>query len=62
MINNIIDFNTIWRNKCKNKIQKSIYPAVKRIIVIGDIHGDYNMMIQLLKIGKLYLIFEFSCE
>jgi len=53
MINNIIDFNTIWRNKCKNKIQKSIYPAVKRIIVIGDIHGDYNMMIQLLKIGKL---------
>ena len=53
MTNNIIDFNSIWKKKCKNIIHKSIYSAVKRIIVIGDIHGDYNMMIQLLKIGDL---------
>jgi hypothetical protein len=30
-----------------------IYPKVDRIIVFGDIHGDYNMIIKLLQMAKL---------
>ncbi len=29
------------------------YPAVNNIIAIGDIHGDYNLLIDLLKLNKL---------
>jgi hypothetical protein len=51
----MIDFNKIWEEKCSkyNKEQISIFPPVKRIIVLGDIHGDYNMMIELLKLAKV---------
>jgi len=31
----------------------TIIPAVERIIAIGDIHGDYELCIKLLKIGKV---------
>jgi len=52
----MINFDEIWKEKCKkydidNKI--SIFPPVKRIIVIGDIHGDYEMMRKSLKIANL---------
>jgi len=52
----MINFQKVWNEKCKKygeKEQISIFPKVRRIIVIGDIHGDYNMMINSLKIGKL---------
>ena len=52
----MINFQEVWNEKCKKygaKKQISIFPKVRRIIVIGDIHGDYNMMITSLKIGKL---------
>lgn len=31
----------------------TVFPAVKRIIVIGDIHGDYNLLIKLLKMANV---------
>ena len=53
----MINFLEIWKEKCQkygiNKEQISIFPKVRRIIVIGDIHGDYNMMIQSIKLAKL---------
>jgi hypothetical protein len=58
MNNNIINFKQIWDKKCSkynffNKKQISILNPVKRIIVIGDIHGDYDLMINSLKIAKV---------
>ena len=46
--------NLIWDDKCKgyDKLPSTL-PAVDRIIVIGDIHGDYNQLINSLKIGKV---------
>lgn len=39
---------------CKDyKYIPTVMPAVKRIIVLGDIHGDYNVAIKMLKIGKV---------
>lgn len=49
--------NNIFPSKCpKNKYIPSILPSVPRIIVLGDIHGDYNLLIQMLKIPKLISI------
>jgi len=48
------NFNSVWENKCKNnKYLPNILPAVDRIIVIGDIHGDINILYKCLKIGKV---------
>ena len=51
----MINFDKIWEEKCGkyNKEQISIFPPVNRIIVLGDIHGDYNMMINLLKLANV---------
>ena len=53
----MLNFQEIWNEKCAkyvdNKDQISIFPKVNRIIVIGDIHGDYQMMINSLKIANL---------
>ena len=53
----MINFQEVWNEKCAkygvNKEQISIFPSVRRIIVIGDIHGDYNMMISSLKLAHL---------
>ncbi|AYV75859.1 MAG: metallophosphatase/phosphoesterase [Terrestrivirus sp.] len=39
---------------CKNyEYIPLIHDKVKRIIVLGDIHGDYNLAINLMKIGKV---------
>jgi hypothetical protein len=49
-----LNFNKIYDEKCsKNSYLPSILPPVKRIIVIGDIHGDMKMLIKCLKIAKL---------
>ena len=39
-------------DKCQI-IEKSIYPSVRRIIVIGDLHGDFNVICKALKIANL---------
>jgi len=55
-IKDIYQFNKVWNNKCKkygNENQPYILDAVDRILVIGDIHGDFNMLIKTLKIGKV---------
>jgi hypothetical protein len=49
----IKNFNKIYNNKCDNKYLPSILPPTRRIIVIGDIHGDMNMLLKCLKIAKL---------
>jgi hypothetical protein len=51
-----IDFNLLWNQKCNmydKKRYNDILPLVNRIIVIGDIHGDLNMLLTSLKIGNL---------
>jgi hypothetical protein len=48
------DFSNLWKTHCKKYPYKpSILPKVDRIIVLGDIHGDWNIMIKMLKIAKL---------
>lgn len=48
------EFNKIYREKCSKYTQvPSILPAVKRIIVIGDIHGDMKMLIRCLEIANV---------
>lgn len=55
-IQNVYNFKKIWKKQCKkydvNK-QPSVLPAVERIIVIGDIHGDWDMTQKLLKVANL---------
>jgi hypothetical protein len=53
---NIDMFNYIWKNKCSKygyDKQISILPKVNRILVIGDIHGDLNNLLDILKLGKV---------
>ena len=33
--------------------QKGIYPSAERLVVIGDIHGDYNAFVSVLKKAKI---------
>jgi hypothetical protein len=48
------NFKKLYREKCANyNNYPSILPKVGRIIVIGDIHGDFNMLIKCLQISKL---------
>lgn len=44
---------------CKNHIYvPSVLPPVHRIIVLGDIHGDYDLAIKLLEIAKVIKVSE----
>ena len=55
-LNNVYSFKKVWQEKCSKynmNEQPSILPAVKRIIVIGDIHGDMAMTLSTLKVAKL---------
>lgn len=59
-INNVYNFEKEWTEKCsiynshyKTSIQPNILPATKRIIVIGDIHGDWDITIKSLKLAKV---------
>ena len=48
------EWQKIYKEKCKNfKEYPSVLPAVKRIIVIGDLHGDWEMCIKSLRIAKV---------
>ena len=47
----------IFKKHCpKYDYIPSILPKVKRLIVFGDIHGDYKLLIHLLQLGKLIKI------
>jgi hypothetical protein len=55
-IENVYGFKKVWKEKCSKynvESQPHILPPVKRIIVIGDIHGDKEMTFESLKIAKL---------
>jgi hypothetical protein len=44
----------IFNNECKGyKYTPIKLPSIKRIIAIGDIHGDYDLAIRLLNLGKV---------
>lgn len=54
MNNNYIEnFNKIFEEKCNVKYLPSILPAVDKIIVIGDIHGDFTKLKKILKKTKI---------
>lgn len=48
MDNYIKDFNKIFEERCNIKYIPSILPSVDRIIVIGDIHGDFTKLKKIL--------------
>jgi hypothetical protein len=55
-MNKMYNFKEIWNKTCSKyniKEQPHILPAVERIIVIGDIHGDIDMTVNTLKVAKL---------
>jgi hypothetical protein len=55
-IENVYSFKKLWKKICSKydiNSQPHILPPAKRIIVLGDIHGDWDMMINALKIGKV---------
>ena len=47
------DFNKIFEEKCQAKYMPSTLPPTNRILVLGDIHGDFNMLIHLLRKGNV---------
>lgn len=55
-IEEVYNFKNVWHDQCtKYDIEElpSVLPAVRRIIVLGDIHGDWEMTQELLKVGKV---------
>ena len=48
------EWDNIYNQKCQdfNRLP-SILPPVERIIVLGDLHGDWEMTIESLIIAKL---------
>jgi hypothetical protein len=55
-IQNVYNFKKVWKEKC-NKYdidsQPFVLPAVERIVVLGDIHGDWDMLMKTLKVGNV---------
>ena len=48
------DYENVWDTYCsKYERQPDILPKVRRIIVIGDIHGDFELLIKSLKVAKV---------
>ena len=55
-IEKVYKFQKTWDEQCSQyniKKQPSVLPAVDRIIVLGDVHGDWNMLMKSLKVAKL---------
>jgi hypothetical protein len=59
-LENKYSYKELWQKSCStyfsssdNIKQISILPAVKRIIVLGDIHGDLEMAYSLLRVANL---------
>ena len=55
LIEHKYNFEKVWANNCSSyeESQPFILPPVKRIIVIGDLHGDLDVTLRTLKIAKL---------
>lgn len=56
LIDNVYSFKNIWTERCSKyniKTQPHVLPPVKRIIVIGDIHGDWDMTMKSLRVANL---------
>jgi len=48
------EWELVYKEKCEDiKKYPSVLPPVERIIVIGDLHGDWEMTIKSLKIAKV---------
>ena len=47
------NFNKTFNNKCNFEYTPSILGKKERIIVLGDIHGDFSKLKQLLRIAKV---------
>lgn len=46
--------NRIYPEKCpRTKYVPAILPKVPRLLIMGDIHGDYKLFVEMLKIGNL---------
>ena len=55
-IEKVYNFQDTWKEQCSQyniKKQPSVLPAVARIIVLGDVHGDWDMLMKSLKVAKL---------
>jgi len=47
-------YDLTHNNKCKNYNKlSSVLPPARRIIVVGDLHGDFEMTLESLKVGKV---------
>lgn len=57
IVNNLDEYNNNfdieYEKICKNKYTPSILNKVQRIVVFGDIHGDYNLIKKLLLMSKV---------
>jgi hypothetical protein len=48
------NFKTIWNEKCSQyDYLPNILPPTRRIIVLGDIHGDFEKTKEMLRVGKV---------
>jgi hypothetical protein len=47
------DFNKIYEAKCKKQYMPATLPPQERIVVLGDIHGDFTMLTHLLRKAKV---------
>jgi hypothetical protein len=57
------NWELIYKEKCNDfKQYPSILPPVKRIIVIGDLHGDWDMTIKSLVIAKVIKVIKLKGE
>lgn len=56
-------FMAVYNEKCiGHQYIPSILPSVPRLIVMGDLHGDFNLLIKLLHMGKLINVDQLTGE
>ena len=56
MIQDVYDFKNIWKENCKQyniEEQPHILPKADRVVVIGDIHGDWDLTLKSLRLAKV---------